>query len=121
MTTQEIADKLVAYCRTGEYAKCYEELYSPDIISQESQGASFPVTKGFEELKEKGQKWSENVVAVHSSEVSDPIVADGYFTCKMTTDMTFKDRGRTVFDEICVYQVEDGKVVKEQFFYRTDG
>ncbi|MFM9653791.1 SnoaL-like domain-containing protein [Streptomyces galilaeus] len=32
-------------------------------------------------------------------------------------DATFKDRGRMTIEEVCVYQVADGKITLEQFFY----
>jgi hypothetical protein len=38
----------------------------------------------------------------------------------MSFDATFKGGGRTKMDEICVYEVKDGKIVKEQFFYPAE-
>jgi hypothetical protein len=35
----------------------------------------------------------------------------------MGMDETFKGMGRNKMDEIAVYEVRDGKIVKEQFFY----
>ena len=35
----------------------------------------------------------------------------------MTLDATFKSRGRMQMEEICLYQVKNGKIVREQFFY----
>jgi len=35
----------------------------------------------------------------------------------MTLDATMKGRGRINLEEICVYQVRNGKIVREQFFY----
>jgi hypothetical protein len=32
-------------------------------------------------------------------------------------DVTMKGQGRMNMDEIAVYEVKDGKIVKEQFFY----
>ena len=45
------------------------------------------------------------------------LVADGWFSIAMGIDATYKDRGRMAMREICVYQVRDGKIVREQFFY----
>ena len=118
MTTQEIANRLVELCRTGQYEQCYQELYSPNIVSIEPSGAMTEKAQGFEELKKKGEAWQDMVQEVHSGEVSDPITADGFFSCIMTTDLTYKDGNRVKFSEVCVYEVQDGKIVKEQFFYR---
>jgi hypothetical protein len=35
----------------------------------------------------------------------------------MDMDMTIKGRGRNRMAELAVYQVKDGKIVKDQFFY----
>jgi hypothetical protein len=35
----------------------------------------------------------------------------------MTNDVTFKEHGRSKIEEVCVYEVQSGKIVKEQFFY----
>ena len=59
----------------------------------------------------------ENLLEFHSSEIGDPIVGDNHFSCIMTSDVTFKEGGRVNFSEVCVYKVEDGKIVLEQFFY----
>jgi hypothetical protein len=32
-------------------------------------------------------------------------------------DVTMKGRGRMNLEEICVYQVKDGKIVREEFFF----
>ncbi len=117
MTTQEIANKLVAYCRTGEFHKCYTELYNNSAISQEPHGAMWEVANGLEEMAVKGQKWNEMVAEMHGAEVSEPLVAGNHFSCRMWNDITFKDGNRAILDELCVYEVQDGKIIKEQFFY----
>jgi hypothetical protein len=35
----------------------------------------------------------------------------------MENDITFNDKGRIQIKEICVYEVQNGKIVREQFFY----
>lgn len=117
MNTKEIAEKLVNYCRVGDFASCYAELYSPDCVSIEPKGAMVELATGMAEMAKKGEKWNELVQEMHGAEVGDPIVADEYFSCRMWNDITFKDGNRAQMDEICVYQVSDGKIVKEQFFY----
>ncbi len=120
MTTQEIANKLVTYCRTGQFEKCYAELFSPDAISQEPKGAQWEVAQGMEEFAAKGKQWNDMVQEMHGAEVSEPIIAGNYFTCRMWNDITFKDGNRAQMDEICLYEVKDGKIVKEQFFYEVN-
>lgn len=118
MTTQDIANKLVSYCRQGDFEKPYQELYSPKIISIENDGTKEGArVEGFEGIQQKGEWWQENF-EVHSTEVSDPIVADNWFSVRFEMDTTHKPSGqRSKTSEIAVYQIHDGKIVKEQFFY----
>jgi hypothetical protein len=53
----------------------------------------------------------------HGMEVSEPIVADNFFSCSMKMDVTFKGGPRTTMEEICLYQVVDGKISQEEFFF----
>ena len=117
MTTREVAEKLVAYCRQGDFESPYSELYSPEIVSVEPEGSPTPITRGFEELMAKGKAFEEMVETMHGNEVSDPIVAENFFSCTMKMDVTFRGGPRTFMEEICVYEVKDGKIVREQFFF----
>ncbi len=117
MTTQEIADKLVEYCRQGKYQECYQELYAQDCVSIEPKGAMMERAEGLEAMAEKGKAWNEMVEEMHGASVTDPIVCGDHFSCGMMLDGTFKGVGRQKMEEICVYQVRDGKVISEQFFY----
>lgn len=117
MSTQEIANRLVELCRKGEFETCYKELYSPDVWSIEAEGSPNRKVQGLEAIAEKGKQWNEMMEEFHGSSVGDPIVSGNHFACTMMYDATFKEGGRTKMEEICVYEVKDGKIVKEQFFY----
>ncbi|MEQ9405740.1 MAG: nuclear transport factor 2 family protein [Cyclobacteriaceae bacterium] len=118
MTTQEIANRLVELCREGKWEEVFQELYSPDIMSIEPEGAAWGTVKGMEEIAKKGEKWQAMIEEVHGMEISDPLVAENFFTCTMKTKVTMKGMEEAInMDEICVYRVENGKVVSEQFFY----
>jgi len=118
MTTQEIATRLVELCNKGEFQTAYQELYSPNCVSIEPKGAQMEVCNGLEEMAEKGKLWNESMEEFHGSSIGEPIVADNHFSMTMMMDATFKDIGREKMNELCVYEVQDGKIVKEQFFYK---
>lgn len=117
MTTQEIANRLVELCRQEKHPQAQEELYHSDIISIEDEKSGAPITRGMDNIRKKTIAWEENVVDIHSAYVSAPIVTGNYFVVSMENDITFKDIGRTQIKELCVYEVKEGKIVKEQFFY----
>ncbi len=117
MTTKEVAEKLVGFCRKGQYEQAQKELYDSNAISIEPKGAQLEFAQGAEALKAKGEQWEAMVEQLHSAHVSDPIVAENFFSVNMINDVTFKGMGRQTIEEICVYEVNNGKIVKEQFFY----
>jgi hypothetical protein len=117
MSTQKVANRLVELCRSGQYEAAQEELYSADAISIEPAGTPNEMTRGLEGILAKGLAWSEMVEAVHSVSVSDPVAAGTFFACTMINDVTFKGMGRQTIEEVCVYEVRDGKIASEQFFY----
>ena len=117
MTTQEVADKLVAYCRQGQFDSAITELYASNIVSIEPKGSPMEKMEGIEAVVEKGKQFNEMTEEFHSLEVSDPIVADQYFSCSMKMDVTMKGRGRNTMEEICLYHVTNGKIDREEFFH----
>jgi len=117
MTVQEIANRLVELCKIGDYATCYSELYSPDCVSIEGEGAPVREVKGMDAILQKGKEWNEMIAEFHSAYVGDPIVAGSHFSLTMGVDCTLKDGSRMDMHEVCVYQVKDGKIVLEQFFF----
>ena len=121
METKEIAEKLVAWCNKGDYDSCYEQLYSPNIVSLEPEWAEHHRSEGMEAVGKKGEWW-ENTFEVHSTEVSEPTVAENWFSVRFDMDTTHKPSGhRSKSSEIAVYKVKDGKIVQEQFFYDMPG
>jgi hypothetical protein len=117
MTTQEVADKLVQYCREGKNIDAINELYDDNVVSKEMEGAPRSVSTGKDEVLAKNQEWFDSVVEIHGFDIADPLVADTHFAVKMDMDVTYKQHGRAPMSELAVYQVKNGKIVEEQFFY----
>lgn len=118
MTTQEVADKFNERAQSNQWKEILDELYSEDAASVEpehSQGLQS--VKGLDAIREKGKQFGEMVEEMHSGYSNPPIVAGNFFAVAMGMDCTMKGMGRTKMDEIALYEVKDGKIVKEQFFY----
>ncbi len=120
MNTQEVANRLVSLCREGKNFQAIEELYADNIVSIEPDGSQAPYTEGLDNVKAKEAGFFESVEEMHSSSVSDPIVSGDHFSCSMEMDLTFKGMGRMQMNEVAVYEVKDGKIVKENFFFNMN-
>jgi hypothetical protein len=118
MKTEEIANRLAAYCRKADWEGAQKELYAPNAKSIEpyaSHGFA-KETIGLDAIIEKGKKFDSMVEKIHSIEISEPLVAGNSIVFKMGMDITMKGQGRMSSPELCLYQVKDGKIISEEFF-----
>jgi limonene-1,2-epoxide hydrolase len=118
MSTQDIANRLAELCREGKFEAAQKELFAEDAVSIEP----FPTeafakeTRGLRAIIDKGHKFETMVEKIHGCSTSPPLVAGNAITFALTLDATMKGRGRVKMEEICVYEVKDGKITSEQFF-----
>jgi hypothetical protein len=117
MTTEVVAKRLVQLCREGKNVDAIEELYSDKIISLEPKGSQAERTEGKVAVLGKTQQWHSMVEQIVSAHISDPIVSGNHFSCAMDMEVIMKGSGKNTMNEVCVYEVKDGKIVFEQFFY----
>lgn len=120
MTTEQVANRFFELSKEGKFDVILNELYSNDCVSIEpDHGVEEGLTNanGLDEIKLKGQKFNESIEAMHGGYTGEPIIGGTHFSLTMGMDVTMKGRDREKMDEICVYEVKEGKIVKEQFFY----
>jgi ketosteroid isomerase-like protein len=121
MTTMEVAKALMAFCAEGKYKEAMDALYDENIISVEASappGESAEV-RGIAATKAKGEWWQANH-DVHSAELNGPWPNGDRFIVNFKYDITFKPTGqRMMMDEMALYQVANGKIVREDFFYAS--
>lgn len=117
MKTQEVAEKLVQLCRDGKNTAAVDQLYADHVISKEPKGTPMELTEGKAAVKNKTIYWESSVEEIHKATISDPIVSSNHFSVVMDMDVTYKEHGRMAMSEIAIYEVKDGKIVAEEFFY----
>ncbi len=117
-STQQIATRLAELCRQGKFEAAQKELFADEAISIEPRATPefAKETKGLRAIIEKGHKFESMIEQVHGCTASVPLVAGNAFAIALTMDVTMKGQGRTKMEEVCVYQVKDGKIASEQFF-----
>jgi hypothetical protein len=118
MTTQEVANRFYALSQEGKFDVILDELYSKDAKSIEPANVQWlKSVSGLDKIKEKAMEFNSMIEEMHGGYTNEPQVAGNFFTCIMGMDVTFKGRGRTSLDEVAVYEVKNGKIVTEQFFF----
>jgi len=118
MTTQEVANRLSELFKENKWNEAQDELFSENAVSIEPvHSPGLQTVEGLANIKQKAKDFNAMVEEVHSGWASEPIVAGSYISVAMGMDVTMKGQGRINMDEIALYEVKDGKIVKEQFFY----
>jgi hypothetical protein len=119
-----IGHELVGLCRQGRNGDAIERFYAQNIVSVEPAGTpEMPAeTQGIDAVHKKHNWWNENM-EVHSADVRGPFLADGdQFAVYYDYDTTFKPNGqRSTMREMALYDVKDGQIVREEFFYKPSG
>lgn len=118
MTTQAVADRFNELAQTGQWNIIHAELFADDAESIEPEHSpGVHIVKGKEAIKQKGVLFNSMIEEMHGGYSKVPVVAGTHFSVAMGMDVTMKGMGRSKMDEICVYEVKEGKIIKEQFFY----
>jgi ketosteroid isomerase-like protein len=115
MTTREIADRLVALCRTGKYREAIIELYAPGTTQSEN-GQAIP--GGRDALVAACKGWEESRT-VHGTEILGVHVGPDSVVVEMRHDVTpHATKERHQWSEAAVYRVRDGRVTDVRFYYK---
>lgn len=114
MSTLDFANKFVELIRAGDYETIYRDHYSPDILSVEADGQEY---RGMADIEKKNAWWAENF-EVHGEKVEGPFPHGDQFALIFEMDITHKPSGqRSQMREVAVYQLREGRVAEERFFY----
>ncbi len=119
MTAMDIGKEIAALCKQNKNQEAIDRFYSPDVVSVEA--CAMPgmerVQTGLQAAKGKNQWWVDNHM-VHGGSVEGPYPHDDRFILHFKYDVTPKHTGKRItLDEVGLYTVKNGKIVKEEFFY----
>src|SRR5215212_10094318 len=122
MDSKQVGQKLVEYCRNGNNLDAISSLYSKDIVSVEARGSEeMPAEiRGIDKVVEKNKWWFENH-ELHGGSTDGPFPNKDRFAVIYHYEMTPKagpmQGKRMKLDEVALYTVKDGKIIREEFFY----
>ena len=118
MTTQEVANRFNELAKEGRFDLIQDELFSQDAVSIEPAGSFAPNAEGLAAIKKKGTDFNAMVEEMRGGWCGEPVVGGAFFSVAMGMECVMKgDTNSTQMDEIAVYEVRNGKIVKEQFFF----
>ena len=119
----EIGKKLVEFCNKGQWQEALHALYSPDVVTVEACAPKPEMSRKKEGLSAviSHGEWFRDNHDIHSTEVRGPWPHEDRFIVCFKLGVTAKGGPmagkRFTIEEAALYTVQNGKVVKAEFFY----
>jgi hypothetical protein len=118
MTIQEIAARFNMLAQQEKWFEIQEEFFADNVRSIDPPDSPyFGYAEGKDSVREKGEAFVKRITAVHRAYTTEPVVAENHFAVGREMDVTVEGHGRIQINQIMVYEVKDGHIVLEQFFY----
>jgi len=117
-TIHEVALQFMELARQEKWFDIQDQLFADNVRSIEPTNSPwFKNAEGKAAVRQKGENWVKRVEVAHRMHTSEPIVSGNHFAVVRDVDITVRELGRIQLSEIMLYEVKDGKIVSEQFFY----
>jgi hypothetical protein len=120
-TIHEIANRYCELANQNKWTEILDELCAQDLVNIEPEHVTArgleKITKGLNEVKAKGNANRTMIEEIHNQYCSVPLTAGNFFSVALSRDITFKGKPRMTLEEIAVFELKEGKIISEQFFY----
>jgi len=118
MTTQEVAFRFNELAKQEKWFEIQDEFFADNVRSIDPPGSPwFGYAEGKATVRKKGQTFVQKIETFHGAHTTEPVVGCNYFAVGREMDVTVQGFGRIQVNEVMLYEVKDGKIVLEQFFY----
>ena len=118
MTTEQVVARFDELARAEKWFDIQNELFADNVKSIDPQHSPY---MGFAEGKaavhQKGMDFVSKIQQGHGFSTTPAVIGGNHFAVGRTMDVTHAEFGRIQINEIMLYEVRDGKIVSEQFFY----
>jgi hypothetical protein len=118
ITTQEVAARFDELAQQEKWFEIQDELFADNVKSVDPENSPyFGYAEGKAPVRKKGEEFVKKVKEFHGASTTTPVINGNHFAVGRSVDITTEDFGRIKIEEIMLYEVKDGKIVLEQFFY----
>ena len=118
MTTREVATRFNELAKQEKWFEIQDELFSDDVKSIDPPNSPyFGYAEGKAAVRKKGEDFVKKIEAAHKRQTTEPIISGNHFAVGREVDITVQGYGRIQINEIMLYEVKDGEIISEQFFY----
>ncbi len=112
----EVGADVVAMFNRGEIHEIEDKWWSPKVTSIEGVGVSM-AWEGRKAVEAKNKGWTD-AHTLRSARAEGPFVGATGFAIRFDMEVEEKATGtRTAMEEVGVYEVKNGKIIREEFMY----
>ena len=117
-TIHEIAARFNELAQQEKWFEIQDELFSDDVKSIDPTNSPYMgYAEGKANVRIKGEDFIKKIKDFHGARTTQPIIGGNHFAVGREMDVTVQGHGRVQINEIMLYEVKDGKIISEQFFY----
>jgi len=118
LTTQEIAARFNELAQQEKWFQIQDEFFADNVKSIDPADSPwFGYAEGKVPVRHKGEEFVSRITDLHRAYTSEPIVTGNHFAVTREIDITVQPHGRIQMNQIMLYEVKDGQIISEQFFY----
>lgn len=118
MTTQEVAARFNELAQQEKWFEIQDEFFADNVRSIDPANSPwFGYAEGKVPVRQKGEEFVSRITDLHRAYTSEPIVTGNHFAVTREIDITVQPHGRIQINQIMLYEVKDGQIILEQFFY----
>jgi hypothetical protein len=118
MTTQQVAERFAGLAREEAWFQIQDELFAENVKSLEPPDSPWlQNAEGKRAVREKGEAWVGRITAAHKRHTTEPIVGENHFVVGRDVDIDVQGLGRVRINQLMLFEVKEGRIVSEQFFY----
>lgn len=117
-TVHEVALRFNQLAQQEKWFEIQDSLFADDIRSIDPPHSPyFGCAEGKAAVRRKGEAFVQRIEAVHRAHTTQPVVGGDHFAVGREMEVTLQGAGRIQLHQVMLYQVRDGRIISEQFFY----
>ena len=118
LTTQQVADRFDELAQQEKWFEIQDEFFAENVRSMDPPNSPyFGYAEGKAAVRKKGENFVSRVEAAHGAHTTKPLVSGNHFAVGREVDITVRPHGRIRISQIMLYEVRNGQIISEQFFY----
>lgn len=118
MTTHEVAARFNELAQQEKWFEIQEELFAENVKSIDPVNSPYMgYAEGKANVRKKGEDFVKKILDFYGASTTAPVVGGNHFAVGREMEITIEGFGRIQLNEVMLYEVKDGEIVLEQFFY----